>query len=305
MVAGRNWEQTKISGSHGTPSPTGSAHSVSIVCIKSRPFFSIKPDVHLMPTLPGLPGGRCATAKCPDSTVMASEFCQRHACTHAGCTAGRHEEEAYCEEHLPCKQDDCARHRVKKGGKLARFCDAHHECGDHMGDDNHKCKSVLATDTKFCSEHRCAADNCDLNRGNWVIPENRYCIYREHRPPLSRSKFSLIDDADTCQRPQCTEQTENTGKKAEHRFCSRHTCQRKRCLAEVRSDDALWPFCGEHDMRLYAFPPTLESEGSSIADEDSYTTTRRRYENNHNGRIYGSYYALDPRLPRPRISTRI
>lgn len=122
----------------------------------------------------------CAAKDCTDPRPNPeTQFCECHKCTHPNCNAGRHEEEAHCEKHLPCKQDGCDKHRIKKSGKLSKFCDAHHECGDHLGDENHKCKTVLPSDTGFCNEHRCVADKCVFQRDTWNKAENRYCKYRK------------------------------------------------------------------------------------------------------------------------------
>lgn len=65
-------------------------------------------------------------------------------------------------------------------------------------------------------------------------------------------------------------------------------------MAEVRGDDAYFPFCRDHDVRIYATPATsIGSAGSSIADEDSDSSARRRYERRRR-RGHAQHMYVDP-----------
>ncbi|EKJ78189.1 hypothetical protein FPSE_01650 [Fusarium pseudograminearum CS3096] len=156
------------------------------------------------------PAKKCQMRHCDrevgyyESSSKNSFYCPRHSC-HANykCRTPSDDGERFCKTHAVC---------------------AHYGCGKRISEEDKSFRySKGGTDSWLCSEHRCKADDCYKHRRD---SNTKYCDdhAKDNKCEVSDCSSDRSSkhycDKHTCQHPDCTRKTLNSGRSKEK--CRHH-----------------------------------------------------------------------------------
>ncbi|CZS72260.1 unnamed protein product [Fusarium graminearum] len=214
------------------------------------------------------PAKKCQMRHCDrevgfyESSNKNSFYCPRHSC-HANykCRTPSEDGERFCKTHAVCAHYGCGKRiseedksfRYSKGGKDSWLCSDHRckadDCYKHRRDSN----------TKYCDDHakenKCEVSDCSSDRSS-----KHYC------------------EKHTCQHPDCTRKTLNSGRSKEK--CRHHQpCASPGCTRHVDLDAYNIPkkFCAHHGQcRIHRCHGIVRTGSWYCAEHECYIVTCHR-----------------------------
>ena len=180
-----------------------------------------------------------------------------------------------------CRVPDCANKKYHgdlcvahdKRPKLrkcpALLCNNSIDCPKHMRCAHYSCDTVIKSDKRLCSRHRCVLDGCtNPKSGKYACETHRcyYCAYPYEPcsvgciihtiPTCSRHKMYTCQPR--CRYPTCSRPVGQFGTKT---CCNRHTCRARFCYRMQAYDGVCHKHgCSKHKSQYPCRPCIVEAK---------------------------------------------